>query len=51
MITESKTMQELHKIRSDLYEETKELSLSKRVEYLKKQAGKAKKEYNVAIKQ
>jgi len=44
---ESKTMQELHKIREELYNKTKHLSLKEKMEYLHKEAEEIKREYNL----
>ena len=46
---EPKTMQELHKIRGELYNETKHLSLKEKMEYIHKEAEAVKKEYNLKL--
>ena len=46
---EPKTMQELHKIREELYNETKHLSLKEKVEYIHKEAEEVKRRYNLKL--
>jgi biotin synthase-like enzyme len=46
---EPKTMRELHKIREELYNETKNLSPKEKMEYIHKEAEEVKKEYNLKL--
>jgi len=49
-MTESKTMQELHKIREKIYEEEKNLSIEERIKKTREESEKILREYNLKLK-
>ena len=49
-MTESKTMQELHKIREKIYEEEKNLSIEERIKKTREESEKYIKEHNLKLK-
>jgi hypothetical protein len=49
-MTESKTMQELHKIREKIYEEEKNLSIEERIKKTREESEKILQEYNIKLR-
>ncbi|MBF0298917.1 MAG: hypothetical protein HQK51_09370 [Oligoflexia bacterium] len=47
MKKETKTMKELHKIREQIYESTKHMSIEEKVKYLNNRAAETKKRLNI----
>ena len=49
-MTESKTMQELHKVREKIYEEEKNLTIEERIKKTREESEKILQEYNIKLK-
>jgi hypothetical protein len=50
MHRESESMKELHKIREEIYEETKHMTVAEKIAYINKEADEVEKKYGLHLR-